>query len=106
MWQALAERLRLLANQFLETLLVAVAMNLLFWFVVCQLHWDTRLAVSVQKYMWGFTKDVFGICAGSGYMAEWGLQCLPFALSARVPIVMDRGDLPMHPHGGVSALLE
>lgn len=69
-----------LANT-LRALLERVAMRR--WVVVV-LHWDTSLSEGI-RLIWGFIKDVFGWCAASGYVDDWGLRCIPYYIEYLIP---------------------
>ena len=62
-----------IADRFLETLGCAIGLNLLFWFMTAWLQWGN----DDYNASWGFVRDVFGFCAGSGYMDAFGYSCIP-----------------------------
>ena len=63
-------------SRFTEMLLCAVMLNFAFWFMTTIMQWESP-PHQAWNYAYGFVKDVFGLCAGSGYMDEWGYSCIP-----------------------------
>ena len=45
--------------------------------VACSLFFGHSISHYLHVYWWGFVKDVFGVCAASGYKEAYALQCIP-----------------------------
>ena len=61
---------------FAETLVAAFTLNACYAFAQC-VYWRVSLSYAMDRYFEDFTKDLWGICAGSGFADAWGLGCIP-----------------------------
>lgn len=45
-------------------------------------YWRIGFFYAMERYMWGFVNDLFGVCAAGGLAATWGLECIPWSAGA------------------------
>jgi hypothetical protein len=74
-WSLVARHAMRTSGHFLRLLFCAAVMNTAFWFA-CISFFGTPFRVALEAYWWGFVKDIFGVCAASGYKDSFGFDCL------------------------------
>ena len=72
------EKIGSVAGRFVETVWAALFCNFVNFILTTVLQFNTSFGQAWNNYAGGFISDIWGNCAASGYMDEFGYSCISY----------------------------